>query len=307
MKSKNHTFIAIIIGIIVIGILVVSMMGLSKPMIVLSGSMQPVMMTGDVILISPVEPENIKVSDIIAFKNANSVVTHRVISITDTNEFQTKGDANEDEDGSVVEGSNVIGKVVFVIPYIGYLTDITKDPKIFFFVVIIPSLLIIIDELLLIAKYNNPMKLRKIEKDEKKAARQKAPRIINWALLGVIILTVLILSTVFSLPYIGSSRHIQSTNEYIIENNGLFTSSYTILPASIYGTIQPGNATSLSLNESSISMCPLIVPVFWVDIMAKIHPVIPCLFFIVTSTIIIALISTPMWYKKPKLFKKKKL
>ena len=176
MKNKKAIATIGIIAIIAILIIIFS----PSPMIVLSGSMVPIMMPGDIILITPVNTENIRVNDIITFAQTGrgGVVTHRIISET-VEGYQTKGDANEDNDKVIVQESDVIGKTIFVIPYVGYLPKITKDPKIFFIVVIIPALLIIIDEIRLIIKYSNPMKLRKMERDEKRAKRE-IPRKINY-------------------------------------------------------------------------------------------------------------------------------
>jgi len=62
------------------------------------------------------------------------VVTHRIADVVpdeddpDTLWFITKGDANQSEDASPVHYRNVIGKAVFSIPYLGYLSHYIQNP-----------------------------------------------------------------------------------------------------------------------------------------------------------------------------------
>jgi len=319
MKSKNYGTIAILIGAVILLIFIISLIGFSKPLIVLSGSMQPVMMTGDIILVSPIEPEDVKVLDIIAFTSKyDSIITHRVLSISEDESgliFQTKGDANEDADDFIVSEAKLIGKAVFVIPFIGYLPELTKNPKIFFVLVIVPASIIIIDEILSIIKYSNPLKLRKMEKEEKKAT-PRISRIVNHSLLGAIASVGMIVALIISLPFIIASGYTPTpATDYNIENDGVITCSYTLLPLGVdnipseHGFIKPGNETSISFDEKIkcvVSLCPAIVPVFWVEGMMKINTALPCLFLIVLSIIAITIISVPLWYKKPRCLNRKK-
>ena len=99
---------------------------------VVSGSMEPTIPEGSVIYVEHTEPSAIVVGDIIAFYKDGTVVTHRV---TDnrvvTGVFITKGDANEKEDISPVQYSELIGRVKHHFPILGnylmiYSNQITK-------------------------------------------------------------------------------------------------------------------------------------------------------------------------------------
>lgn len=86
------------------------------PMIVLTDSMYPEIQSGDLIICHTKEPEQIKEGDIIAFfdpaGNGTSVVTHRVVEVTEENgslAFRTKGDANNTEDTALVPAENLVG------------------------------------------------------------------------------------------------------------------------------------------------------------------------------------------------------
>src|SRR5665647_984642 len=127
MKTKEiiQTAIILIIAVFLINSLVPFFTGSEKPMIVLSGSMVPLFLPGDVVISKTVSPSELNVGDVITFQAPNSkpgtFVTHRIISIEKGEKrfFQTKGDANNAQDDFKVPASNVIGKLVFVIPFFG--------------------------------------------------------------------------------------------------------------------------------------------------------------------------------------------
>lgn len=98
---------------------------------VISGSMEPEYSVGDLIYVKDVDPESIKVDDPITFvANEELVVaTHRVVRIDAENKcFYTKGDANETEDSAPVHFNNLIGKPVFAIPLLGYVSQWIQNP-----------------------------------------------------------------------------------------------------------------------------------------------------------------------------------
>ena len=93
--------------------------GGSIPQIVLSGSMEPTIKAGDLILSKTAEADEIKVGDVISFYdpagNGNSVVTHRVIEIVDdgdgTYSWRTQGDGNGGvPDRLAVPFENLVGR-----------------------------------------------------------------------------------------------------------------------------------------------------------------------------------------------------
>lgn len=98
---------------------------------VVSGSMEPNYNVGDLIYVKSVDPDSVKVDDVITFVlNEDLVVaTHRVVSIDAENRyFYTKGDANETADASPVHFNNLIGVPVIRIPLLGYVSDYIKQP-----------------------------------------------------------------------------------------------------------------------------------------------------------------------------------
>ena len=95
--------------------------------VVLSGSMEPAYMTGSVIYVKDIDMQDLEAEDDITYKLPDgTVATHRIIEVTEKDgqtAFRTKGIANELADGEAVPASNVIGKPIFTIPYLGYLVQ----------------------------------------------------------------------------------------------------------------------------------------------------------------------------------------
>lgn len=122
-KVVNVILAVIIIAMILIGgsVGIMRVMGM-KPYIVLSGSMEPTIHTGGIVVIDTRQKDNVQPQDIVAFAESNgTVVTHRIIGGSKEEGFITKGDANDVEDLNGLPAENIIGKYCFSIPYIGYI------------------------------------------------------------------------------------------------------------------------------------------------------------------------------------------
>lgn len=121
--SNLITYLTILIVIIASIFVVPSLFGI-KPFIVQSGSMEPVINTGGIAFVNTKDLD-VEINDIITFKllsesGKETVVTHRIIDIKDSLLY-TKGDANENADLSPIDKSQVVGKFMLQVPYVGYL------------------------------------------------------------------------------------------------------------------------------------------------------------------------------------------
>jgi signal peptidase len=118
---------------------------------VLSGSMEPHLKVGGVVVTRPVDTAEIKKGEIITFFSPlNSKLTsHRVVDIEPTTplRFWTKGDANEEGDPFIVMEENLAGKVFLHIPYFGYVTTFLKSFLGMVLTLCVPALIVIILEL----------------------------------------------------------------------------------------------------------------------------------------------------------------
>lgn len=91
---------------------------------VLTGSMEPEIPVGSMVVVSETDPYTLQTGDIITFGRLmqGDIVTHRVAeNDTDQQQIITKGDANEQVDMEPVPYENVIGKVTMHLPVVGTL------------------------------------------------------------------------------------------------------------------------------------------------------------------------------------------
>lgn len=86
------------------------------PVTVVSGSMEPELNIGDVVLIKP--NEIYQINDVVTYREENMLVTHRIVALTDQG-FALQGDANNTIDSRYIKQEEIVGKVVMAIPMIG--------------------------------------------------------------------------------------------------------------------------------------------------------------------------------------------
>lgn len=104
-----------------------------RPVIVLSGSMEPTYHVASVIYYKSTPFSKIEEGDAITYRaGENSLVTHRVVEkIESTQEFRTKGDANPTEDPNPVSYSDVVGRAhPRSIPGAGYFVNFGRKPAV---------------------------------------------------------------------------------------------------------------------------------------------------------------------------------
>ena len=143
----------VVIAVIVIWIGLTTAFGTQNPFyVVASGSMIPALQVYDIIVIQGHEPfQEVQVGDIIVFdrpSDHNRVIVHRVESILseDPLTVRTQGDANP----SFIRGTDYpiteeeyIGKVAYIIPQVGYITQILKPPMNYIIIAIVIGIMII--------------------------------------------------------------------------------------------------------------------------------------------------------------------
>ena len=99
--------------------------------VVASGSMEPELPVGCMVYSQKTEPELLRTGDIIVFRDptrGTTPITHRVVTNNPfTQTIVTKGDANEREDVNLATYENVIGKVEYYAPYIGYAASLFSN------------------------------------------------------------------------------------------------------------------------------------------------------------------------------------
>jgi len=105
------------------------------PSVIATGSMEPLIKPGDMILVKKIRTEEevhlLKEGDIIQFKRGDILISHRITEVIEDNDkglrFITKGDNNSSEDSEPVAPENLKGKVVHVVPKIGWPSLIIRQ------------------------------------------------------------------------------------------------------------------------------------------------------------------------------------
>ncbi|HOJ10149.1 MAG TPA: signal peptidase I [Clostridiales bacterium] len=103
------------------------------PSVIATGSMEPMIKPGDVILIDKsVDKSKLNVGDIIQFRRDNILISHRIVEIIDDDigkGYLTKGDNNSARDSNVVRLDKIKGKLIKVVPKVGWLTLLIKSER----------------------------------------------------------------------------------------------------------------------------------------------------------------------------------
>ena len=163
----NLSYVAFIAAVIIFGaavaLSVFGKAGTYQLFVVESGSMQPAIKTGSVLLVqptnqvkkiaSPVLMPVFEKGDIVTYLAGKNPVTHRVVDVEGTAgqfTYQTKGDANKTPDQGKVAEKQILGKVILTVPYVGLAVNFAKTQLGYIFLVVVPITLIIYSEILAI-------------------------------------------------------------------------------------------------------------------------------------------------------------
>ena len=130
--------------------------GTYKLFVVISGSMEPTIKTGSIVVVAP--EKNYQKGDIITFSNptrTQETITHRIYEVKTaiaSFSFLTKGDANNAPDMTPIPQAKVLGKTILAIPFLGYPVNFAKTQLGLIVLIIIPSVIIVYNEILNIKK-----------------------------------------------------------------------------------------------------------------------------------------------------------
>ena len=150
-----------------------------KPFIVLSGSMETQISAGDIVVVKEIDTKELKKGDIIAFKDGNIVITHRIDEVTEIDgktQYITKGDNNSTQDIGYVLPEQIEGVFKFKVSRLGNLAMFIQTPLGMIVCLSIPIIIIILlqttdskkEKEELIAKLNKQSKMEEeIEKLKK--------------------------------------------------------------------------------------------------------------------------------------------
>ena len=148
---KDIIIVAVCVAVIWIGL--TAYFGAQNPFyVVSSGSMYPELAMYDIIVISGhVSFDDVKIGDIIVFdrpKDHDRVIVHRVVAVVDDDPktLRTKGDNNQNSIVGTdypITKEEYIGKVVHVVPQVGFITKILQPPINYIIIAVIIGIMII--------------------------------------------------------------------------------------------------------------------------------------------------------------------
>jgi signal peptidase len=119
-----------------------------RPYTVLSGSMEPAIATGDVVLTATIAPRHAEVGDVVTFQDPSRgrrLITHRVRSIRVTGgvaDVVTRGDANQAPERWTVAADGRIGRVVYKVPHLGRLAAVLGPGPGRMLFIVVPALVL---------------------------------------------------------------------------------------------------------------------------------------------------------------------
>ena len=167
-KIIYYIFLAFIGAIAILLIFsVFPITGNYKLLIVQSGSMAPAIKMGGIVVVKPAD--DYKIGDVITFgpyTRTKAPTSHRIYDIKVTEGqavYITKGDANNAPDAREISKRDVLGKVLFSVPYVGFAVDFAKKPLGFALIIIVPAAIIVFDE---IKKIYEEIKKKKTAKNQ---------------------------------------------------------------------------------------------------------------------------------------------
>lgn len=121
------TILGYVLAAVLVTFSVMSATGYVKARVVLTGSMEPTINPGDIVITAPVTRLEPKIGDVAAYQARRfdgapvGVFTHRIISGDGQSGWVLKGDNNPTPDIQKPTNSDILGVVIFVIPWLGNL------------------------------------------------------------------------------------------------------------------------------------------------------------------------------------------
>ena len=146
--KRAVTISGYVLAVLLMSFSALSFSGVAKARIVLTGSMKPAINPGDIIITTPISHKSPKVGDVIAYQarrfsgQAIGVFSHRIIGGDLQSGFVVKGDANKTPDNQKPVAKDILGVVLFTIPFLG---NILTPKALFLLVPCIFGLWLILD------------------------------------------------------------------------------------------------------------------------------------------------------------------
>lgn len=122
----------------------------NRTLVILSGSMEPTIPTGGIVLAQPVPSRSLEIGDIIVYSPGSESqipIVHRIVSISERRGiryYTTRGDANPNIDVAEVALPATAWRVTFSAPLVGYIISFASSPLGIFLLIILPLIGLVI-------------------------------------------------------------------------------------------------------------------------------------------------------------------
>lgn len=131
LYSAVTTLLIVLVMLLAMLLAGVRLIGL-VPYTVLSGSMEPNYHVGSLVYVRDTDPLTMQKDDPVTYRmEGGTVVTHRIVEVLEDEagrKYRTKGDANNTPDGVLLTPDRIIGKPLFTIPLLGYVSFFVQNP-----------------------------------------------------------------------------------------------------------------------------------------------------------------------------------
>jgi signal peptidase len=142
--------VALLLAVVALGaiLIVIPKLAGATPLTVLTSSMEPGLPPGTLIIVKPVEPDDIKIGDVVTYQIRSGepdVITHRVIGIDALGaekRFIFQGDNNAAPDAELVRAVQIQGKLWYSVPYAGFVNNAVNGENKSWIVYVIAGLLL---------------------------------------------------------------------------------------------------------------------------------------------------------------------
>ncbi|KAA1424122.1 signal peptidase I [Nocardioides antri] len=148
----------------------------ATPYTVLTSSMEPGMPAGSLVVVKPVEPDQLGVGTVITYQLESGkadVVTHRVVAVENAingeQTFITQGDANNVADPEPVRPVQIKGERWYAMPYLGHVNKVLTGSQRQMAVYVVGSLLLAYAAFM----FTGSMRERSRTKREARAAKEQ--------------------------------------------------------------------------------------------------------------------------------------
>lgn len=120
-------------------------------------AMTPALKQGDLVIMKNTSPSTLRVGDVVAYQDtiSKALVVHRVIAtpaMLGEDLFQTKGDVTTVPD-QPVRAADITGHVNYVVPKLGYVVEMLRNPIGMALIIYVPALIILANEIRRLSRY----------------------------------------------------------------------------------------------------------------------------------------------------------